>query len=54
MVFGNINPESCVGKLFTRNPDTGVNEIYGYRLLTLFIFNFPQANIRVVCKGMKF
>jgi pyruvate, orthophosphate dikinase len=29
MVFGNLNSESCVGKLFTRNPDTGVNEIYG-------------------------
>lgn len=29
MVFGNITPESCVGKLFSRNPNTGVNEIYG-------------------------
>lgn len=29
MVYGNLNSNSCVGKLCTRNPDTGVNEIYG-------------------------
>lgn len=29
MVFGNISSDSCVGKICTRNPDTGVNSIYG-------------------------
>jgi pyruvate, orthophosphate dikinase len=29
MVFGNLSSDSCVGKICTRNPDTGANSIYG-------------------------
>jgi pyruvate,orthophosphate dikinase len=29
MVFGNFNDQSCTGVLFTRNPDTGENELTG-------------------------
>lgn len=29
MVYGNLNANSCVGKICTRNPDNGVNQIYG-------------------------
>ncbi|MGL4382849.1 MAG: PEP/pyruvate-binding domain-containing protein, partial [Bacilli bacterium] len=33
MVFGNLNEESGTGVLFTRNPITGANEIFGEYLL---------------------
>ncbi len=33
MVFGNLNDKSGTGVLFTRNPSTGVNELYGEFLL---------------------
>jgi pyruvate, orthophosphate dikinase len=29
MVFGNFSTDSCVGKICTRNPDNGINNIYG-------------------------
>lgn len=29
MVFGNLNKNSCSGVLFSRNPSTGANEMYG-------------------------
>ena len=33
MVFGNLNDESCTGVIFTRNPDTGENTLYGEYLI---------------------
>lgn len=29
MVFGNLGPESCTGVLFTRDPSSGENKLYG-------------------------
>lgn len=33
MVFGNLNDKSCSGVVFTRNPDTGEDKLYGEFLL---------------------
>ena len=33
MVFGNLGQNSATGVAFTRNPSTGINEIYGEYLI---------------------
>jgi len=45
MVFGNINEKSATGVLFTRNPSTGENELYG-EFLTLAQGEDVVAGIR--------
>jgi len=45
MVFGNLNEKSATGVLFTRNPSTGENELYG-EFLTLAQGEDVVAGIR--------
>lgn len=45
MVFGNMNSNSCSGVVFTRNPQTGENEIYGEYL--------PNAQGEDVVSGVR-
>ena len=33
MVFGNMGNDCCTGVAFTRNPSTGVREVYGEYLI---------------------
>lgn len=42
MVYGNLSAQSCTGKMYTRNPDNGDNEIYGCYLFSLSYYRVGE------------